>query len=214
MLIYVGLTVLLDNMAIDQLFFELLRVAIGTQDRLSRPPLGEEWRQLYDMAKKQSLVGILKGQGVGQLYAEHLRGLRQSGDIDVWVQNKSIPELVEYVKGLGVGYTATAAHVECEMFDGTDVELHAEPAFFRSFRNDRKLKRWFQEVSSGSKFQVVSGFMVPSIEFNLVYMMVHMYHHVLFEGLGLRQFMDYYFVLRSQTKRFQMVSSFRRFQVL
>lgn len=265
-------------MTIEQLFYELIRVAIGTQLSLSRPPSAKEWQQLYDIAKKQSLVGIcfagvqrlatsigseteqrqeppemlyltwmgmaakiqqrnelmnrqcaelqailsadgftsciLKGQGVGQLYAEHLRGLRQSGDIDVWVQNKSIPELVEYVKGLGVGYTATAAHVECEMFDGTDVELHAEPAFFRSFRNDRKLKRWFQEVSSGSKFQVVSGFMVPSIEFNLVYMMVHMYHHVLFEGLGLRQFMDYYFVLRSQTKRFQMVSSFRRFQVL
>lgn len=258
---------------IEQLFFELIRVAIGTQDSLSYIPISKEWKVLYDMAKKQSLVGvcfagvqklqtqrqeppemlyltwmgmaakiqqrnelvnrqcvelgerlksegysycILKGQGVASLYhslhsePSSLSLLRQSGDIDVWVQNRSIPELVEYVKGLGVGYKATAAHVECELFDGTDVELHAEPAFFRSFWNDRKLKRWFQEVSGstssptgGSRFQEVSGFNVPSVEFNLVYMMVHMYHHVLFEGLGLRQLMDYYFVLR----QFQEISN-------
>lgn len=129
--------------------------------------------------------------------------LRQSGDIDVWVQNKSIPELVEYVKGLGVGYKATAAHVECQLFPDTDVELHAEPAFFRSFRNDRKLKRWFQEfnVSSFDSAQEPIGFHVPSNEFNLVHMMVHMYHHVLFEGLGLRQLMDYYFVLQELDKK-------------
>lgn len=254
-------------MTIEQLFFELIQVALGARACLSHSPTSEEWKQLYDMAKKQSLVGvcfagvqklqtqrqeplemlyltwmgmaakiqqrnevvnrqcaelgerlksegyryaILKGQGVGQLYAEHLRGLRQSGDIDVWVQNKSIPELVEYVKGLGVGYKATAAHVECSLFPDTDVELHAEPAFFRSFKNDRKLKRWFQEVSSGSKFQEVSGFMVPSNEFNLVYMMVHMYHHVLFEGLGLRQLMDYYFVLRAANK--EVSDGFNEFQ--
>lgn len=263
---------------INNLFFELIRVALGTQETLSHPPSKGEWKQLYDMAKKQSLVGIcfaglqksynivnqepitknldevqyltwmglaakiqqrnevvnrqcvdlqkrlsadgfhcsiLKGQGVASLYSEHLRGLRQSGDIDVWVQNKSIPELVEYVKGLGVGYKATAAHVECDLYLDTDVELHADPAFFRSFRNDRKLKRWFQEVqvSSFDSAQEPIGFHVPSIEFNLVYMMVHMYHHVLFEGLGLRQLMDYYFVLRTANKevpdgfKFQEVSS-------
>ena len=42
----------------DSLFFELIRVAIGTQDRLSRTPSSQEWKVLYDMAKKQSLVGI------------------------------------------------------------------------------------------------------------------------------------------------------------
>lgn len=271
---------------LDNLFFELIQVAIGMRICLSHTPTVDEWDELYAMAKKQSLVGvcfagiqrlqqqrqeplemtyltwmgmaakiqqknevvnrqcaelgkrlksegyryaILKGQGVASLYkvsgststssaqAQRFQGssdlslLRQSGDIDVWVQNRSIPELVEYVKGLGVGYKATAAHVECEMFPDTDVELHADPAFFRSFRNDRKLKRWFQK--EGFKFHVVSGFNVPSVEFNLVYMMVHMYHHVLFEGLGLRQLMDYYFVLRAANKevpngfKFQEVSN-------
>ena len=120
-------------------------------------------RQCVELGERLKSEGysycILKGQGVASLYhslhsePSSLSLLRQSGDIDVWVQNRSIPELVEYVKGLGVGYKATAAHVECELFDGTDVELHAEPAFFRSFWNDRKLKRWFQEdVMQGGNF--------------------------------------------------------------
>ena len=43
---------------IQQLFFELIRVSIGMQDLLTQPPSAKEWQLLYDMAKKQSLVGI------------------------------------------------------------------------------------------------------------------------------------------------------------
>lgn len=42
----------------NELFFELIRVSIGTQDRLSRIPSEAEWEELYDMAEKQSLVGV------------------------------------------------------------------------------------------------------------------------------------------------------------
>lgn len=43
---------------IDRLFFELIRVAIGTRTGLSRLPEEAEWESLFDMALKQSLVGI------------------------------------------------------------------------------------------------------------------------------------------------------------
>ena len=43
---------------INKLFFELIRVALGNADSLSLKPSDKEWRLLYDMAKKQSLVGI------------------------------------------------------------------------------------------------------------------------------------------------------------
>lgn len=42
----------------NDLFFELIRVAIGIQDSLSREPSCKEWNALYDVAKKQSLVGV------------------------------------------------------------------------------------------------------------------------------------------------------------
>lgn len=253
-------------MIIEQIFFELIQVAIGTRVCLAHSPTEEEWLELFDIAKMQSLVGVcfagvqklqiqnqeptemlyltwmgmaakiqlrnevinrqyaklqanlsangfnsafLKGQGIAQAYDKHLRGLRQSGDIDVWVQNKSILELVEYVKVVGLSYKATMAHVECKMFDSTIVEFHAVPAFMRNFRTDRRLKTWIQEVSEEFKFQEVNGFYVPTAEFNLVYMMVHMYHHMLFDGLGLRQLMDYYYVLHavSDTTKFQRALS-------
>ena len=239
----------------DKIFFELIRVAIGNQVCLSHTPTADEWGRLYEIAKKQSLVGvcfagvqrlvlqqqtppeqlylqwmgmaakiqqrnevlnrrcaelaerlklkgyrscILKGQSLAPYYGD-LAALRQSGDIDVWVRNKSIEELDAYVKGLGYAPKTTAAHVSYEdtstlrqaqdrrcSAQVVEVELHAVPAFMRNFRTNRKLAQWFKEFNGSTE------------EFNLVYMMVHMYHHVLFEGLGLRQVMDYYFVLRTQ----------------
>lgn len=43
---------------INNLFFELIQVAIGTRSCLSHTPSADEWGELYTMAMKQSLVGI------------------------------------------------------------------------------------------------------------------------------------------------------------
>lgn len=42
----------------NDLFYGLIRVAIGKQERLSRLPSETEWKDLFDMAVKQSLVGV------------------------------------------------------------------------------------------------------------------------------------------------------------
>lgn len=44
------------------------------------------------------------------------------------------------------------------------------------------------------------GFCCPSLEFNLVYVLLHIYRHVFHEGIGLRQLMDYYMVLQAASK--------------
>ena len=41
----------------------------------------------------------------------------------------------------------------------------------------------------------------PTTTFNLVHQMVHIYHHLLIGGVGLRQLMDYYFVLRDASTK-------------
>lgn len=43
---------------IDTLFFELLQVAIGTRSELSSAPSADEWKLLYQMCRKHTLVGI------------------------------------------------------------------------------------------------------------------------------------------------------------
>lgn len=46
------------NYNIEELFFELLRVAIGNAGQLSFTPNKKEWEALYTMAEKQSLIGV------------------------------------------------------------------------------------------------------------------------------------------------------------
>ena len=50
----------------NQLFYELIQVALGVRVCLSHSPTAEEWKLLYDLAKKQSLVGVCFA-GVQQL---------------------------------------------------------------------------------------------------------------------------------------------------
>ena len=45
-------------MSIFDLFFELLRVSLGEISKLFHTPDDKEWEQLYQMAEKQSLIGV------------------------------------------------------------------------------------------------------------------------------------------------------------
>ncbi len=42
----------------NTIFYDLLRVALGNQNCLSKTPTEEEWTQLFDMAEKQAVDGI------------------------------------------------------------------------------------------------------------------------------------------------------------
>lgn len=254
---------------INELSFELIRVAIGTQERLSRLPSASEWGKLYKMAQKQSLVGVcfaglqrlraaadeslarigmskelyfdwmgntfmiqqrngivnqqcaelqaklsddgkvvrfLKGQGVGQLYAEHLLGLRQSGDIDIWMvaldkvsEDEHFKCVMEYVKDMAECKNFNRQHVQLPVFSDTEVEIHFMPSRMNCPRHNKKLQKFFRE--QGSEYRCIKlessamEICTPTAEFNIVYLLQHCYNHFLFEGVGLRQVMDYYWTL-------------------
>lgn len=287
-------------MSINEIFFELIRVAIGTQNTLSRPPLKGEWAELYAMSKKQSLVGIcfagmqrlynedkqepnsgyglsfmdsglkkcdqepitpnqepeltqnqalelcslrsagaeeprtqnldevqyltwmgmaakiqqkneqmnartadaleyfrergcpcqvLKGQGVAKLYGP-LAGLRQSGDIDVWMADGKEKAFELSKQELGCVEGLTNYHIHFPAFEDAEIELHFKPSFLSSpIRNKRFLEFCkLYEPNEGCSDE-------PSLVFNRIYILLHCYRHLCGHGVGMRQILDYYFVL-------------------
>lgn len=52
-----------------ELFRELIRISVGEKDSFSSIPTGEDWLQLFKMAKKQALLGVCFG-GIQRLYQE------------------------------------------------------------------------------------------------------------------------------------------------
>ena len=52
---------------------------------------------------------------------------------------------------------------------------------------------------------------VPTMSFNVIYILSHLYRHVFTEGIGLRQLIDYYFVLvKSEERRVKNLTALQR----
>lgn len=64
-----GSAVHIGKVEVTGIFFELLQVAVGTRSRLSVVPTAEEWQALYDMAARQTLIGVC-ADGIDRLDAE------------------------------------------------------------------------------------------------------------------------------------------------
>lgn len=249
---------------IENLFYQLLRVALGRQVCLSHTLNEQEWKTLYELAKKQSLIGvcfagvqklqtqrqeppemtyltwmgmaakiqqqnevvsrqcvelqarlagdgfsscILKGQGVGALYRVHendnnqnssdLSMLRQSGDIDVWVdtdEEGALRWVKKYQENLDFDYK----HVHLDVIEGTSVEVHYRPSTSRVPWYMRRVEQFTREKACWTNAVALGDGMVnvPSLEFNMVFILQHIFGHLFAEEMSLKQYLDYYFVLK------------------
>lgn len=141
---------------------------------------------------------VLKGQGVARLYDfnDKLGAYRQSGDIDVWVDGER-DDTIRHMKAHYKCGRAVIHHIDVEVFDDVPVEVHFVPSYSYSLPRYRVYKRFFNEYKNECFVPSGLGFCVPSLGFNVVYMLLHIFRHVFHEGIGLRQLMDYYFVLRN-----------------
>lgn len=138
---------------------------------------------------------VLKGQGVALLYPNPKR--RRCGDIDLWVEGKR-DDIVNYIRSKGVKvYDVHLVHATAEFFKDVPVEIHFRPSWMYNPFLDRKLQTFFASQASEqfAHYDEKVGFAYPTVFFNLVHSMVHINRHVFEEGIGLRQLMDYYFIL-------------------
>lgn len=138
---------------------------------------------------------ILKGQGVARLYPKP--EVRQPGDIDIWVDGKR-DDIVKRLKNDFIGVTYVD-YVNCHAsyFTDAEVEVHFRPTWMYNPITNWKVQKWIQDNKDAQMkaYDNEVGFGYPTISFNLVFSLIHIYRHIFQEGIGLRQLTDYYFIL-------------------
>lgn len=273
----------------NDLFFELIRVSLGVQPHLSRVLSLDEWRDLYNIAEKQALIGIcfegvrkehirnklpqtlylkwmgvaimiknrnekinnqcvdlqylmanagyniciFKGQTVGALYdtinlhneletlnrrngtigggLTDLSMLRIPGDIDIWVQG-GYSRVVNLVNQFCPTQNIRETHAQLNIYDGTIVEAHYRPGLIRNFITNYHLQKFFkdQEEECFKNFvkfpNIIKPICTPTWEFNVIHQLSHIFHHLFAGGVGLRQVMDLYFVLKISSESHSYLS--------
>lgn len=143
---------------------------------------------------------ILKGQGNALMYPNPYS--RTPGDIDVWV-NASREYLTEYAKcHFKLEDDIRFHHLETTL-DGVPVELHFFPGIMNNPIYNARLQKWFKRNADLQCSNVVSlpdgigEIAIPTTAFNVVYQLTHLYHHFFDEGIGMRQIIDYYYVVNN-----------------
>ena len=248
-----------------QIFFDFLRFCIGSAKEIPGSLKEADWKELYAIAKKQCLVGVLF-DGIKKLPAEHvgmkkelllqwmaesqmlekanvrlndaaiqvsewfrkkgfrtciLKGQgnalmypnpysRTPGDIDIWVEGGD-KRVISFVRSISPQEKACYHHIEFPSYKGVEVEVHYRPSFQLCFWNNRKLQKYYERVKEEQfSHRVMLGeqreIAILTVEFNLIFQLTHIYSHLMNEGIGLRQLLDYYYVLCDFYKVYQNFS--------
>lgn len=162
--------------------------------------------EFHKLETKGLACCLLKGQGNALMYPNP--DSRTSGDIDVWVRGKGCPitdanicKIIQLVKVAKPDSMATYHHIDAPDMNGTPVEVHYRPQFLFFYPHDKRLQQFFIDNADKQFTHKVSfdgtETAVPTAGFNAVFQLSHIYNHLFHEGIGLRQIVDYYYVLRS-----------------
>lgn len=180
---------------------ELLMTWMGKAQQIRRQNMKVNLvaSKLYSMLRGDGLrCCILKGQGNALMYPNPYS--RTPGDMDVWV-NASREQITEYAKKyFEIGEDIRYHHLETSL-DGVPVELHFFPCIMNNPVYNARLQKWFKRNADLQCSNIVSlpdgigEIAIPTTAFNVVYQLTHLYHHFFDEGIGMRQIIDYYYVV-------------------
>ena len=250
----------------QKIFFDFLRFCIGSAKEIPGSLKEVDWKELYAIAKKQCLMGvlfdsikklpaeyvgmkkelllqwmaesqmlekanvrlndaaiqvsewfrkkgfrtcILKGQGNALMYPNPYS--RTPGDIDIWVEGED-KRVISFVRSISPHEKACYHHIEFPSYKGVEVEVHYRPSFLLYFGHNRRLQKYYGMVKDEQfSHRVMLGeqgeIAIPTVEFNLIFQLTHIFSHLMNEGIGLRQLVDYYYVLCDFYKVYQSFSN-------
>ena len=237
----------------QKIFFDFLRFCIGSAKEISGSLKEVDWKELYAIAKKQALLGvlfhgiqrlpkelapeqkllmqwmvmaeqirkqntrlfldsvkvcqnfenegfancILKGQGNALLYPDPY--MRTPGDIDIYLTGGR-KRVMQYINNMCPNQVMRYHHVDFPVMK-TAIEVHFTPSYMFFPIHNSRMQKWFKEVMGeqcNHRVSLPDGYgeiHVPQVSFNVIYILSHLHRHIFTEGIGLRQLLDYYFVL-------------------
>ena len=153
--------------------------------------------------KKGFRTCILKGQGNALMYPNPYS--RTPGDIDVWI-HASRERIIEYAsKKFELEDDIRLQHLETSL-DGVPVELHFFPCSMNNPIYHARLQKWFRRNADLQCSHIVGlpdgagDIAIPTTAFNVIYQLMHLYHHFFDEGIGMRQIIDYFLVVNDFSK--------------
>ena len=157
--------------------------------------------KLFAMLREDGMrCCVLKGQGNALMYRNPYS--RTPGDIDVWI-NASRERIMEYArKKFELGDDIRLQHLETSL-NGVPVELHFFPCSMNNPIYHARLQKWFRRNADLQCSHIVGlpdgagDIAIPTSSFNIVYQLCHLYHHFFDEGIGMRQIIDYYYVVNN-----------------
>ena len=149
--------------------------------------------ELEALLQRLNLRGcILKGTGLAHLYPNPEK--RMCGDIDLWIKGNR--DAIIYAIEDAEIPIYDIIYQECKacIFLDTEVEIHFHPSkMYNPFCNAR-LQRFFEKNSPIRDDETIT---YPDAKFNAVFCMAHMFRHYLEGGIGMRQMLDYFYVLKN-----------------
>ena len=198
-----------EELRLNPIGRELLMTWMGKAQQIRRQnrKVNAVASKLYSMLRGDGLrCCILKGQGNALMYPNPYS--RTPGDVDVWI-DASRERIMEYAsKKFELEDDIRLQHLETSL-DGVPVELHFFPCSMNNPIYHARLQKWFRRNVDLQCSHIVGlpdgagDIAIPTSAFNVVYQLCHLYHHFFDEGIGMRQIIDYYYVVCDFYKVYQ-----------
>lgn len=162
---------------------------------------------------------LLKGQGIAMLYPHP--ELRTPGDIDIWV-NGNKRDIISFVRSYAESTHIVYHHIDGLKIEGVDIEVHFTPSYMSNPFTNKILQRWICKEASNQFNNCITirdncQIHTPTLAFNRVFILHHIYRHFFYEGIGLRQMMDFYYVLKqgfSEEEQKETISLYKKLNIL
>lgn len=154
---------------------------------------------------------ILKGQANHVYYdglnSEHSLGLlRICGDVDAWIWPKEktkhpVKSIIDYCQSKKILLSLCHLHAEVKPVNGVPVEIHFRPSFLNAPWSNLCFQKLFKSaVFENKEIDECGTIKKLRVDYDLIFQMNHIYRHLLDEGVGMRQVLDFYMLLKAYWK--------------